>query len=393
MGIIQRQFRRELPRVHVARLRIVFAAVFTALRCGELTLTALGRAIAERTTHKHGIKRIDRLLGNVHLHDEQLAFYAAIARRIMAPSSRPTVIVDWTAVTPELWALVAAVSFQGRALTIYAETHPISRYSKPHVNWAFLKRLKLVLPPGCAPVILADAGFRAPFMELVLRMGWDYVVRLRGRAEIRFKVGHGWERLPSLFGNTGHRPNDFGSVEIGRRRRFVSRLVGIKRPVHHRPYHSSMRRRHQRHTVVTWRERKSAHQPWILATSLDIEPPRVIALYTRRMQVEETFRDTKDPRFGLSLGFAHPRSEQRANVLLLLASLAHLFALLLGIAAEAAHLHRGFQANTLVTRRVLSLVTIGRLLIASENHVVPDGALNLLAWRSFRARIADALSF
>src|SRR5512133_654288 len=167
MQIIQRQFQVDLAGVHLARTRLVFSAVFTALRCGRLSLTALGRAIADRTTHKHGIKRIDRLLGNTRLHEERIVFYRAIARRLVVANSSPVIIVDWTAVTPKLWALVAAVSFQGRALTIYAETHPICQYLKPHVNAAFLRQLEAVLPRGCAPVIVADAGFRSPFLALV----------------------------------------------------------------------------------------------------------------------------------------------------------------------------------------------------------------------------------
>jgi hypothetical protein len=119
----------------------------------------------------------------------------------------------------------------------------------------------------------------------------------------------------------------------------------------------------------------------------------VVALYARRMQIEETFRDAKSPRFGMSLGFARPRSEPRADVLLLLASLAHLFALLVGIAAEAARLHRGYQANTVVTKRVLSLVMVGRFLVRSGNDSVLAAALEEGSWSSFRARVAEGLSF
>jgi hypothetical protein len=317
MQIIQRQFQGDLPQVHLARLRLVFAAAFTALRCGQLSLTSLGRAIAVRTTHKHGIKRIDRLLGNTHLHDERVVFFRAIARRVIPPGSRPPIIVDWTAVTPNLWALVAAVSFKGRALTIYAESHPISRYAKPYVHAAFLKRLRTVLPARCAPVILADAGFRSPFMKLVVKLGWDYVVRLRRPLVVRHKFAGGFQRLPCLWALTRTWAKDFGHAEIGQKVRYRTRIVGVHRAVKHRKYHSRVR-----HNGITWRHKREAHEPWILATSVAVESTRVIALYRRRMQIEETFRDTKNPRFGLSLSFSRPRSTERADVLLLLASLA-----------------------------------------------------------------------
>ncbi len=388
MGIIQRQFHVDLAGVHLARVRVIFAAVFTALRCGQLSLTALGRAIAQRTTHKHGIKRIDRLLGNCHLYEERLVFYRAIARRVIVAGSMPPIILDWTAVTPKLWALVAAVSFEGRAVSIYAETHPISRYLKPQVIAAFVRRLRAVLPRGCVPILLADAGFRAPFMRLVQKIGWHYVVRVRGPVLIRHRCGRGWMRLPLLFGQTGRRAKDFGRVEIGRQGRFVTRLVGIRRQVRHRKYHAIIR-----HNVVTWRERRAAHEPWILATSLNLESPRIVALYGRRMQIEETFRDAKSPRYGLSLEHSRPTLERRADVLLLIGSLAQLFALLLGIAAEAAHLDRGYRANTLVTRRVLSLVMLGRFLANSGHDAVIAGAFRQRAWNAFLLQAATGQVF
>jgi hypothetical protein len=388
MEIIQRQFAVDLADVHLARVRLVFTAVLTVLRSSRLSLTALGRAIAERTTHKHGIKRIDRLLGNRQLHGERLLFYRAIARRVIVSGSRPLIIIDWTSVTPELWALVAAVSFEGRALTIYAETHPISRYLKPYVNAAFLRRLETVLPKACAPIILADAGFRSPFMRLVRDKGWDYVVRLRGPAKIRSKWGRGWARLSFLFGRTGARPKDFGRVEIGQRVRYVTRLVGVRRPIRHRKYRSRVR-----HGAVQWREKRAAHEPWIIATSLDVSSSRVVRLYARRMQIEETFRDAKSTRFGMCLSHARTHSDNRANVLLLLASLAHLFSILLGIAAERAHLHLRFQANTLKTKRVFSRAMLGRLVASSGDEVLLASALAGCAWASFRNRIAEGMAF
>jgi hypothetical protein len=69
------QFRCGLPGVHLARARSVFAATRTLLRSGRLSLTSLGRAIAERTSPKHGIKRVDRLVGNARLHAERLVFF------------------------------------------------------------------------------------------------------------------------------------------------------------------------------------------------------------------------------------------------------------------------------------------------------------------------------
>jgi len=128
-------------------------------------LTSIGRTIAVETTQKHGIKRVDRLLGNQRLWDERREFYKAIARRLIPEASRPVIVVDWTSLTTTMWTLTAAVSFEGRALVIYSESHPISRYLKAAVNRAFLRNLLEVLPQQCIPIIVTDAGFRSPWMK------------------------------------------------------------------------------------------------------------------------------------------------------------------------------------------------------------------------------------
>ncbi len=100
---ILRQFESDLRPVHLARIRAVFATVHTLLRSGKLSLTNLGRAIADHTSPKHGIKRIDRLLGNRRLHAERFTFYRAIAHRVIGRCQRPVILVDWTSVTAEIW--------------------------------------------------------------------------------------------------------------------------------------------------------------------------------------------------------------------------------------------------------------------------------------------------
>ena len=386
-GILQRQIELDVQDVHVARVRLVFAAVFAGLRSGKLALTSLGRAIAEQTSPKHGIKRVDRLLGNPRLHAERLTFYRAIARRVIAINSRPVILVDWTAVTAKLWALVAAVSFEGRALIVYGETHPISRYLKPRVNAAFLQQLAEVLPPGCVPVIVADAGFRSPFMELVERRGWDFVVRLRGPARIRMRNSEFWVSLPYLFRRARMTATDLGHAEIGPRRRYRCRLVSIRKRVHHRKHKSRVRR-----GVVVERERRAAREPWILATSLRLKAAKIVDLYARRMQIEETFRDAKSTRFGLSLAEARTHSDRRADVLLLLASITHLFAVMIGVAAETADLQRRFQANTVRHKRVLSIATLGRLVVASRTDDLFRPELVERAWASFQDQTRAAVS-
>jgi Transposase DDE domain len=381
--LLQRRLGRDLVGIHLARLRLVFAATYALVRGGKATLTCIGRAIATRTAHKHGIKRADRLLGNEHLKKDRLQFFRAIARRMIAPASRPVVLVDWTDFSTKLWSLVAAVSFEGRAIVIYSETHPVSKYLQPAINRAFLKKLSQVLPEGCRPIIVTDAGFRSPWMREVSILGWDYICRLRGLNRLREPGRTGWSKLIYLFERMGKGAHEFGMCELGLRARFQARVVGF----------SKRRRRSD------WREKwgklsrsddnkqlRSAREPWVLATSLHYSPEKVTALYRRRMQIEETFRDAKSPYLGLAMENARTKTAARVDVLMLLASLAHLLLTILGLVADAHALTRTFQANTIRNRRVFSLCRLGRLLLDSDAmRRLPQAAI-AVAWDAFSER-------
>ena len=65
LNIVQQLIRSCCPCLHAARLTVLLAAVGAAVRARRLTLTELGRALIGSARPKHGIKRIDRLLGNL----------------------------------------------------------------------------------------------------------------------------------------------------------------------------------------------------------------------------------------------------------------------------------------------------------------------------------------
>jgi hypothetical protein len=179
--ILRQVIADETVQVHRARLNAVNDAVVALLEGGKVKLSSLGRAIA-RTSHKHGIKRIDRLLGNAALASELAMFYAAITNRLLGATQRPVVLVDWTETGRSMCTLAAAVPVQGRAVVIHAVTVPMSKWTSRKVEDAFLDHLKALLGPHRVPILISDAGFRAPWMRRIKSLGWDFVTRVRGHA-------------------------------------------------------------------------------------------------------------------------------------------------------------------------------------------------------------------
>ena len=153
----------------------------------DKTLTELGRALIGPARVKHSIKRVDRLLGNCHLGAERFELYQALARRVVGRLRDPLIVIDWSDLTPDRrWQLLrAAMPIGGRCLTLYEEIHPLTRFGNPRVHRAFLQKLKALLPEGVKPILITDAGFRAPWFKAVARLGWHWIGRIRNRTYLR----------------------------------------------------------------------------------------------------------------------------------------------------------------------------------------------------------------
>jgi hypothetical protein len=183
--IVRQVLSRCTAMIHAARLVALVAVVEAIVTAERLSLTAIGRAICGKAHVKHSIKRVDRLLANVHLRSERWVLFASVAAWLLGDERRPVVLVDWTKVADGYHALVAAVPVGGRGIPIYSEVHPERRLANAGVHRRFLRSLADVLPSGCCPTIVTDAGFHSPWFREVQRLGWDFIGRIRGTAKVR----------------------------------------------------------------------------------------------------------------------------------------------------------------------------------------------------------------
>jgi hypothetical protein len=258
------------------------------------------------------------------------------------------ILIDWTeTMAAKHEVLVAATPIGGRALPVYLEVHPLKKLGNAVVEEDFLRSLFETLPVGCTPVIVTDAGFKGPFFESVVARGWDFVGRVRGTAKAQTLDGQVVAK-EEFYLRATVTPRDLGRHGLFVRKPLLCRLVLVRKRRKPGPKLPPPKCKEEREL------RQAALDPWLLATSLSSgDAAYIVSLYARRMQIEETFRDAKNHRFGWCLSDARTSTRQRTLMLLLLAIFAMTIATLIGLTAEAAGAHRAYQANT-VNYRVLS---------------------------------------
>jgi hypothetical protein len=359
--------------VHKARVAAVTKVVEGITHGGRLAPATIGRNLPGSARPKHGIKCVDRLLGNPHLARELPYFLLAIAHHLLRGCARPVVLVDWTQAAGTHVALVAAVPIGGRALPIYLEVHRLKKLSNAAVEKRFLCLLRAILPTECRPIIVSDAGFKGPFFEAVVEQGWDFLGRVRGTTKAISGDGQVVAK-EEFYARASTTPAELGHFGLFVNQRIPCRLVVVRKRRRPGPKPPPPRCKEEREM------RQAALDPWLLATSLtDGDAAYIVSLYAKRMQIEETFRDAKNHRFGWALGDVRLSSPQRAATLLVLAALALTVMTLIGMSAERCGDHRRYQANT-ERRRVLSFFVLAGLILSK-------GALEPLSLAEFRAAL------
>lgn len=352
-------------RVDPRRRRCLFQCAAALVMAGQLTLSGVGRALGTlfAKAEKHAIKRVDRLLGNRHLHVEIQHYQRALIQAVLVKDAPLVILVDWTQLTDDLHALSASVPVGGRAVSIYWEVHPKKFAGNRYVHNRFLEKLRDLVPDGQQVVVVTDAGFHVPWFAKVQSLGWHFIGRMSRSIGVRPSRAKRWVRADHFWPKARIRKAlCLGLCTISRDRQLRARVVLYKGKRKGRKGHRGRNRVGVHPAMDSYKAYQRRHRnPWMLATSLeDVAASFVAELYGQRMQCEETFRDFKSHRFGFSLEDFYTRSARRAAIAILLATVAHFVTTLIGIRAEQSGLHMRFQANTTRSRRVLSLPYLGR---------------------------------
>jgi hypothetical protein len=364
--------------IHKTRIKSLLPVLTAIVTSKQLRLTALGRSLNTPGKERAGIRRIDRLLGNAYYQSNSIEIYKAITGRVVGNQKCPAILVDWTglpnseytAKKGEHYALRASLIAEGRSITLYDEVHSKKKAGNNKVHQNFLKNLKLVLPEGCCPCLVTDAGFKNPWFKAVSDLGWNYVGRVRG--VVNYNDGDGFESIKNLFGKASTTPKLFGEVMLAKNNPFKTNLYMYKHKLKGR---QKLTKRGIKVKDKHYEQHSNGYrEPWILVSSLSgySAAQKVVKKYKCRMSTEENFRDMKSVAFGFSMKENITINEERYIVWLLISTLASLIAWIVGYAAEKINLHYDFQANTYRHRRVLSFFYLGCQIIRKKIKIPID---------------------
>ena len=302
------------------------------------------------------------MLGNKHLHEERMDIYKALAERFLQPFSSPVILIDWSQINEEagFHILRASLASKGRAITIYEEVHPKSKSHNRAVHGDFLRNLNQIIPVNITPLLVTDAGFKNPWFKQVESLGWNWLGRIRHFTQFRFDNDDCWKQCRSMNTEARSVAQTLGPIELAKRNAIPCYAHIFKKKLKGRTKKNQGKRTSQRTNSRSYSARE--REPWFLVTNLNLQQlnsAKAVKIYATRMQIEESFRDNKNQRIGLSLKESKSRNEKRLEVLLLVVFLTtHLF-WLMGLQAFRAGIVTHYQANTVRKKAVLSMFNLG----------------------------------
>jgi len=318
--------------LHAKRVESLANGVAGVLNAAMLTIHAIGQAYAAMAhiEARSGVKQLDRLLSNVGVNLD--ALFPAWIRFVVGVRTEILVAIDWTEFDADdhVTLCAYAITRYGRATPLIWKTHRKSDLEGKRTQWEhdLVRQLHRAMAPSVAITLLADRGFGdQKLYELLKLLGWDYVIRFRG--VILVENAQGEVRAASEWVRPGGRALLIRDAKVTGDQASIPGVVLV---------HAAKMK-----------------EPWCLATSLSKKTAsEIVKLYGRRFTIEETFRDTKDIRFGLGLSATHIGRTDRRDRLLFLFAIAHALLTLLGAASEASGLDRTLKVST-ATHRTHSL--------------------------------------
>lgn len=256
---------------------------------------------------------------------------------ILGDRKELVVAIDWTDFDHDNHSTIAisVVTGHGRATPLLWMTvlkSDLADWRNQHED-DLLARLRELLPRAVKVTVLADRGFGdRKLYEFLDELGFDYVIRFRGCILVTDKNGE--SRRASEWVPENGRPKLLRGAKVTSSLQHVGAVVCV--------------------------HAKGMKEPWCLvASSQTLTGSEIVRLYGRRFTIEETFRDTKDIRFGMGLSYTRIKEPERRDRLLVISAIGSSLITLLGAAGESLGMDRMLKANT-AKKRTHSLLRQGQ---------------------------------
>ncbi|QDX96996.1 IS4 family transposase [Pectobacterium carotovorum subsp. carotovorum] len=369
--VCQTFLRNALISTHQYRQNAIIDSTVALMQGATLSLTSIGRRLPGTARVKDKIKRIDRLLGNTSLYNDIPMIFNNITSMMTKNMSWCVIAVDWSGYpSKEYHVLRASLVCDGRAIPLMSQVVPLKKQNNVLIQNAFLDALADAIAPHTRVTLVTDAGFQSAWFRHIKSLGWDFIGRIRGTVKFCLHDDkENWLNVKDCMGTA--RAEYLGTGTL-------ARTKYVQCDGHFYLYKKAPKGRKSKrargkpgYPTVEKEQQASAKEPWLIFTSTDkFKPREIMKLYSRRMQIEQNFRDEKSERFGFGLRASGSKTGERLWVLSLLATLASIVLWLLGYHFENKGLHLHYQANSIKKRRVISFLTLAENVLRHSPRII-----------------------
>ncbi|MFN2455656.1 MAG: transposase [Pyrinomonadaceae bacterium] len=298
-----------LSQFRLSQQKTCAALIVSLCGCAQASSFAIAARLSNLTQVEFGsaLTRLYRFLRNTRFDDwllsEQLLSVCGGRER------RIVLALDWTNWQDRFSVLTASACIGSRAIPVASSACVKRELARSQNLWEetfarlIVERLQRA---GVSAVWLCDRGFhRVAWLKFLASVEQRFVVRLQ--RDVTVHLAGKSCLLKEIKIKRGKR-RDLGSIRLRSDEAVEVRLIGV------------------------WA--REAKEIWWLATNIEGEVAEVVALYDRRMAIEEQFRDTKGSRFGLKLKWTQFTKAEYVERMFLLVGVALLLWTTLGAALE-----------------------------------------------------------
>lgn len=376
IDLLHRHLMEECPYIHSKRLQALMDVACGLQKRQKLTLTEMGRGLSGPSSIKNRVKKVDRLESNEQLYEEISSIYFGLSSFLFKYLSQDNtaIIIDLCCLKDgqDIQMLSAEIAFKGRSIPLYREVFKSGGFSGRAAS--FIRALEHCIPANKKVVFIMDAGFGEEWLRAIEEKHWYWLVRIRQGKMVKLSEEQEWQGVKDLIPLLPQRTTSYDEARIIKEHDHPCRVITTRKAPSKRKKPTRAPRNDK---AGSNKYRRSANEPWILATNLpkiDFETAKVIQYYSKRMQIEQSFRDVKNHQFGLCARDIRTRSIYRWGIKMLLASIVQLLFWIIGVIGHSQGFQSIFQANTVKDKKVFSYFYLGQLIVEYDklNDLIID---------------------